>query len=159
MPLYRFGLALTRNESEAADLTQQTFYIWASKGHQLRDSSKAKVWLFTVLYRQFLAQKRHQARFVHNEEAPELAIADTETAASIVNQLDGAIAHEALLQLEDNLRAPLVLFYLQQHSYHEISAILEIPLGTVMSRIWRGKLKLRKRLAEEARRDLGAPLQ
>src|SRR5512134_3657493 len=45
-PLYRFALSLTRAESDAADLTQQTFYVWATKGHQLRDASKVKAWLF-----------------------------------------------------------------------------------------------------------------
>ncbi|HEY3216319.1 MAG TPA: sigma factor [Candidatus Eisenbacteria bacterium] len=45
--LYRFALSLTRSEADASDLTQQTFLIWGSKGHQLRDRSRAKTWLFT----------------------------------------------------------------------------------------------------------------
>ena len=57
------------------------------------------------------------------------------------------MAQKALLSLNEKYRAPLVLFYLQQHSYAEIAEILNIPVGTVMSRIWRGKLKLRKLLA------------
>src|SRR5262249_20576070 len=52
--LYRFALSLTCNENDASDLTQQTFYIWATKGHQLRDVSKVKAWLFTTLHREFL---------------------------------------------------------------------------------------------------------
>src|SRR5688572_15564417 len=66
-PLYRFALSLTRAESDACDLTQQTFYVWATKGHQLRDRAKIKTWLFTTLYRSFLVSKRRQYRFPHCE--------------------------------------------------------------------------------------------
>ncbi|HEX3626951.1 MAG TPA: RNA polymerase sigma factor, partial [Verrucomicrobiae bacterium] len=57
-PLYQFAYGLTRAEADASDLTQQTFYIWATKGHQLRDGSKVKTWLFTTLHREFLNMRR-----------------------------------------------------------------------------------------------------
>ncbi len=142
--LYRFGFAFIRNEADAADLTQQTFYLWAAKGHQLRDRSKVKAWLFTSLYREFLGQKRRESRFIDTEDSPESSTAETAFATDVIVKLDGAIAQKALLSLDENYRAPLVLFYLQQHSYTEIAEILNIPIETVMSRIWRGKLRLRK---------------
>ncbi|MBA3832768.1 MAG: RNA polymerase sigma factor [Chthoniobacterales bacterium] len=148
MPLYRFGLSLSRRESDAADLTQQTFFLWASKGHQLRDTSKVKTWLFTTLYREFLGRKRQQDRFVDSENNPE-AIAAQVVPASVVNQLDGDIVQRALLALEEIYRAPLTLFYLQQHSYKEIAETLDIPIGTVMSRISRGKAQLRRALVDD----------
>jgi RNA polymerase sigma-70 factor, ECF subfamily len=147
MPLYRFALSLSRQESDAADLTQQTFLFWAKKGHQLRDESKVKTWLFTSLYREFLGGKRQQDRFVDSETNAEAISAQT-VPATVVSQLDSDIAHHALLALEEIYRAPLTLFYLQQHSYKEIGEILEIPIGTVMSRISRGKEQLRKALAD-----------
>ncbi len=52
--LFRFGMSLTRSADAAGDLVQETFCIWAAKGHQLRDRSKAKTWLFTTLHRVFL---------------------------------------------------------------------------------------------------------
>ena len=52
--LYRFALSLTKNEAEAGDLTQQTFFILAQRSHQIRDTSKVKCWLFTTLRREFL---------------------------------------------------------------------------------------------------------
>src|SRR5437762_9943002 len=61
--LYRFGFSLTRNEADACDLTQETFYIWANKGHQLKDLGKVKGWLFTTLHREFLQMSRRQERF------------------------------------------------------------------------------------------------
>lgn len=147
MPLYRFALSLSRKESDAADLTQQTFYLWASKGHQLRDQSKVKTWLFTSLYREFLGRKRQQDRFVGADDGAE-AINAQAVPASVVSQLDGDIVQRALLALEEIYRAPLTLFYLQQLSYKEIAETLEIPIGTVMSRISRGKEQLRKALAD-----------
>jgi RNA polymerase sigma-70 factor (ECF subfamily) len=149
VPLYRFAVSLARQESDAADLTQQTFLLWATKGHQLRDPTKVKTWLFTTLYREFLGRKRQQDRFVESESSAEAVGAQT-IAASVVNQLDGDIVQRALLALEEIYRAPLTLFYLQHHSYREISEILQVPIGTVMSRISRGKDQLRKALADDA---------
>ena len=147
LPLYRFAFSLSRQESDAADLTQQTFLLWASKGHQLRDSSKVKTWLFTSLYREFLGRKRDRDRFVESEASLE-TIAQQSIPASVVDELDGQIVQSALHELEEIYRAPLTLFYLQQHSYKEIAEILEIPIGTVMSRISRGKDQLRKALTD-----------
>ncbi|MEO7725146.1 MAG: RNA polymerase sigma factor [Chthoniobacterales bacterium] len=148
-PLYRFALSLSRKESDASDLTQQTFFLWAAKGHQLRDATKVKSWLFTSLYREFLGRKRQQDRLVDIEDNPE-AIEAQAVPASVVEQLDGDIAQDALFALEEIYRAPLTLFYLQQISYKEIAETLEIPIGTVMSRISRGKAQLRKALADGA---------
>ncbi|MBA2241518.1 MAG: RNA polymerase sigma factor [Chthoniobacterales bacterium] len=146
MPLYRFGLSLSRHQSDASDLTQQTFWAWAKKGHQLRDRSRAKTWLFTTLYREFLARKRHADRFVETEDASQFE--PLHVASTVVDSLDAATVQEALHALNDRYRAPVTLFYMKQHSYREIAEILEIPIGTVMSRISRGKAELRTRLSD-----------
>src|SRR5277367_2941308 len=141
--LYRFALSLARNEADACDLTQQTFSIWATKGHLLRDASKAKSWLFTTLYREFISQRRREMRWPKEELSEvehELPCAMPET----VDCLESVQVMEALQSVDETFRAPLVLFYLQEHSYEEIARILEIPLGTVMSWLSRGKLKLQQ---------------
>jgi RNA polymerase sigma factor (sigma-70 family) len=145
-PLYRFAFTLSRNEADAADLTQQAFYLWAAKGHQLRDRTKVKTWLFTTLYREFLATRRKQERFTPCEEDVEAD--STPVPASVINRLDGQAAQKALLSLPETYRSPLTLFYLQEQSYREIAEILGIPVGTVMSRISRAKAALRKLLDE-----------
>lgn len=147
MPLYRFALSLSRKDSDAGDLVQQTFYTWATKGHQLRDVSKVKTWLFTTLYRSFLAARRHEERMVDLPDESEF-IEPPHIAPSVVNALDEATVQEALQRLEHRYRAPITLFYIQQHSYQEIAEILGIPLGTVMSRISRGKAELRRLLQD-----------
>src|SRR5437868_973561 len=70
--LYKFAFSLTGRESDAADLTQQTYYIWAVKRQQIRDSSKVKSWLFTTLHREFLQKTARITRF------PELGLEQTE---------------------------------------------------------------------------------
>lgn len=141
--LYRFAYSLAHNGADASDLTQETFSIWAEKGHLLRDSSKVKSWLFTTLYREFISKRRHETRWPEEEISTvenELPCAMPET----VERLEGAQVMEALQTIEETFRAPLVLFYLQEHSYEEIAQILEIPIGTVMSRLSRGKQKLQQ---------------
>ena len=148
--LYRFGMSLAKAPERAADLVQQTFCTWAEKGHQLKDRSKAKTWLFTTLHREFLSQLRRSKRFSEgglDEAAAERIPAEDGTDAE--RQMDGRRALELLYGLDENYRAPLTLFYLQQHSYKEIAAILDIPIGTVMSRISRGKEMLRKKMTAE----------
>ncbi|MGI8889955.1 MAG: RNA polymerase sigma factor [Chthoniobacterales bacterium] len=149
MPLYRFALSLSRQDADASDLVQQTFYTWAAKGHQLRDKSKVKTWLFTTLYREFLAKKRQADRLVHTDN-DSLFPEPIHLAPSVIDTLDADIVQKALLGLEERYRAPVTLFYMKQHSYREIAEILEIPIGTVMSRISRGKAALREALTDSA---------
>ncbi len=147
-PLYQFAFSLTREEADACDLTQQTFCIWAAKGHQLRDVSKVKTWLFTTLHREFLGARRRQSRFPHvelDQAAAELPV----VSPANVNQLDTAQLLEAMAQLEEIYRAPVALFYLQDSSYNEIAEILEIPLGTVKSRLTRGLARLYHLLSDK----------
>jgi RNA polymerase sigma factor (sigma-70 family) len=147
-PLYQFALSLARDESDACDLTQQTFCIWAAKGHQLRDATKVKTWLFTTLHREFLGARRRQVRFPHIElefAAPELPVVPPPT----VNRLDAGLVLDTLARLDEIYQAPVALFYLQDCSYNEIAEILDVPLGTVKSRLTRGLGRLHQLLTDD----------
>lgn len=147
-PLYQFAFSLTREEAGACDLTQQTFCVWATKGHQLRDASKVKTWLFTTLHREFLGSRRRQNRFPHVDlEGAENELPVVSPAA--VSRLDTAQMLAALSRLDEIYQAPVALFYLQDCSYNEIAEILGVPLGTVKSRLTRGLGRLHQLLADE----------
>src|SRR5205823_6316259 len=122
-PLYQFAFSLTHTEAEACDLTQQTFYIWARKAHQLRDASKVKTWLFTTLHREFLKTHRRLSRFPEQELD---AVGDglPAVAPAMVEQLDADRVLEALAQLPEIYRAAVALFYLDELSYKEIAEVL-----------------------------------
>jgi RNA polymerase sigma-70 factor (ECF subfamily) len=141
-PLYRFAMSLTRSEADAGDLVQDAFLLWANKGHQLQDVSKAKAWLFTSLHRAFLQKRRRATRFPQLEIS---AVADELPAMepSTVSGLDAQDVLELLSKVDPQYQAAVALFYLEDYSYNQIAEILEVPLGTVKSRIARGLAQLR----------------
>ena len=143
-PLYRFAFSLSGKRDDALDLTQNAFLKWARKGGTLRKRNKAKSWLFTVVYREFLDQARRSNRFP-NLELKEEILPDPDSGDSKTS-IDSGSAVAALAQLEEHYRAPLALFYFEHHSYAEIAEVLDVPIGTVMSRIRRGKDRLRNML-------------
>ena len=147
-PLYRFALGLSRSEADAADLTQRAFERFGEKAGAMRDKAKTRTWLFTTLYRDFLQQKRHDTRFPHAEldetlDATIVELPRGELAA------DASAAVAALNELEEPFRSTLILFYLQEHSYKEIAEILDVAIGTVMSRLARGKEMLRAKMISQ----------
>src|SRR5215831_15877315 len=145
--LYRFGLSLTGSEADAADLTQETFYIWANKGHQLQKPASVKAWLFTTLHREFLKICRRRNRF-SNESIDERTEELPGVAADCAERVDSQTLLRILGEIAEDFRAPLVLYYMEDLSYKEIADVLSLPLGTVQSRITRAKIQLLRRLNE-----------
>ena len=140
--LYAFGYSLAGNQDDASELTQEAFYRLLTKGAMVRDSSKIKSWLFTTLYRLFLSWERRRTLLPHFE----ISSVEDEIAPVTPEQMDvlqDSAVRDSLLELEERYRAPLILFYLNDHSYEEIASILAVPIGTVMSRLSRGKVLLR----------------
>lgn len=143
--LYRYALNLSRNHHDACDLAQQTFYVAQIRRGQLRDARRVKRWLSVTLHRLFLQRVRHETRFPKCD----VAQLDHELPAGATNHgaaLDADVVRGALTSLDENFRQPLALFYLEDRSYQEIATALAVPVGTVMSRLSRGKTMLRKKL-------------
>ena len=151
-PLYAFAYSLAGNQDDACELTQEAFARLLAKGGQLRDTSKVKSWLFSTLYRVFLGLKSRERRFPHLEissvdhELPHIA-------AERVDVMEREAVREALLKIDERYRVPLMLYYLEEHSYEEIARLLEIPIGTVMSRLSRAKALMRQSLAAELKHE------
>jgi RNA polymerase sigma-70 factor (ECF subfamily) len=145
--LFGFAMSLTRAESDAWDLTQQTFYTWAQKGHQLSDLSKVKSWLFTTLYRAFLMARRRQSRFTHceleavSEQLPSVS-------PELPDRMDHSQVLDALARVDEVFQPAVSLFYLEDYSYKQIAEILDVPVGTIKSRIARGIGQLREILSD-----------
>jgi RNA polymerase sigma-70 factor, ECF subfamily len=144
--LYRFAFSLAGNADDAGELTQETFARLLTKGGQLRDRSKLKAWLFTTLYRVFLGWKRQEIRHPHFE----ITSVESELPAvtpELVDRLENEAVGQSLLEIEERYRVPLALYYFENHTYAEIAGMLDLPIGTVMSRLARAKELMRKSLA------------
>ncbi len=147
--LYRFALSLSGHESDASDLVQETYYLLATKGHQLLDRTKVKSWLFTTLYRLFTGGRRRLVRF------PEHDLAEVEAELPIVppeppGNADWNTVSSCLQRLDEVFRAPIALFYLEDYSYNDIAEVLQVPLGTVKSRMARGIAALQSMMTDPA---------
>lgn len=149
-PLYRFALSLCGKPQDALDLTQNAFRKLACNSKKLRDPSKAKPWLFSTVHREFIDDYRHEQRFPKSQFDANLTIADENAPAPKGISLDAKQAVEALSQLDERFRAPISLFYLEDFSYKEIAEMLDLPIGTVMSRLRRAKDHLRKVIEKPA---------
>lgn len=141
--LYRYAYRLTGAVADAEDLTQQTFLVAQQKLGQLRQVESVRSWLFTILRNCYLKGFRRQLPMspagldLCIDEIPE---PDGEA------EIDRQQLQAALDTLPDDFKLVLLLFYFEEQSYQEIAEQLEIPIGTVMSRLSRGKSHLRKAL-------------
>lgn len=143
--LYRYAYRLSGSSADAEDLTQEAFRKAIHKLPQLRDPDRAKAWLFRILRNAYLHRVRDAKR---HRAVPLDAVGDLPMpAADEPPDIDPARLQEALNDLDETFRTPLILFYFEDFSYRDIAEQMDLPIGTVMSRLARGKVYLRSRLA------------
>jgi RNA polymerase sigma-70 factor (ECF subfamily) len=145
-PLYRYAYRLCGSCQTAEDLTQETFCLAQNKLHQLREQERAKSWLFTILRNAYLhrARSNKQEKHVSLDEIGEVP----ERSSEPMPVVESAQLQTALNELPEAFRTPLILYYFEEFSYREIAEQMNVPLGTVMSRLARAKTFLRQRLMD-----------
>lgn len=143
--LRRYARALTGERSRADDLVQDTLERALIKLHLWRPGSDMRAWLFTLMHNVFINQLRAQSARLTvelDDEAAQVAVRPTQTDGLEVRDLQAA-----LLRLPEEQREVLLLVGLDQMTYEETAGVLEIPVGTVMSRLSRARERLRGLLA------------
>ena len=160
-PLMSAALRLTRRRADAEDLVQDTLHrAWRSVASFQR-GTHFKAWIFRILRNAFINRGRREASapvavdFTETErpareETPQTLTELRELAAMSNEHFDDCVK-QAVERLPEEFRVPMVLFALGEMSYQEIADALEIPIGTVMSRLHRARARLREELTAYAR--------
>lgn len=144
--LYRYAYRLCGISADASDLVQETYLKAQRELSRLRDWSRAKPWLFCILRNTYL----HRLRVSKNHPVLSLDVLPAQPAPETLEppEFDAVQLQNILCELPEEFRTPLILFYFEDFSYRDIAEHMELPIGTVMSRLARAKNHLRKRLTE-----------
>jgi RNA polymerase sigma-70 factor (ECF subfamily) len=142
--LYRYAYRLTGSSADAEDLTQETFCTAQLRLAQLRNSASVKPWLFSILRNAYLHRLRDDRA---HPCVPLDGLGDVaETLPEVLPDLDPEQLQSALNELPEVYRTPIILYYFEDFGYREIAEQMDLPIGTVMSRLARAKAYLRNRL-------------
>ncbi|HLV89443.1 MAG: sigma-70 family RNA polymerase sigma factor [Acidimicrobiales bacterium] len=162
--LYSAALRMTRNPSDAEDLVQETFLKAYRAYDSFEEGTNLKAWLYRILTNTFINKYRADSRRPKQSELGDvedlymyrrIAVGDSSAASRSAEErvLEGLLEEDikrAVEELPENFRIPVLLADLEGFSYKEIAEILDIPIGTVMSRLHRGRKAMEKRLWDYA---------
>ena len=152
--LYNMAWRYTGNKYDAEDLLQETYYMAFKNYDQLRDNSKIKSWLFTIMRNTYLKSQRQYSQDKKAEyddgveyiDVLENAAQKVDLATAYERKIESEQIQLLLAEMPEKYKSPLLLYYMSEMSYQKISETLDLPMGTVMSRLSRGKQILKKRV-------------
>jgi RNA polymerase sigma-70 factor (ECF subfamily) len=163
-PLYAAGLRMTRNPADAEDLVQETMLRAYRAFNRFEEGTNLKAWLFRILTNAYIntyRKKQREPRKVSQDEVEEFDLYrqlkdhDPDMAITpetiVLDRLVDSDVLEAIDDLPEQFRLAVVLSDVEGFSYAEMAEIMDVPLGTVMSRLHRGRKTLQKRLWDVAR--------
>lgn len=149
--LYRTAVRLTRNQTDAEDIVQETYMqAWKSFA-QFEVGTNCRAWLYKILFNKFDHYRRKKAtKAKYFQEAEDFVFDNANYSAPVAEYLTDTQIINALDKLPEHYRLVVLLADVQEFDYKEIAEILNIPIGTVMSRLNRARTQLRKSLAKVA---------
>jgi len=153
--LLRISLKITKNMSDSEEAVQETFVIAHEKIDYLRDEDKVKNWLITItcnVCKRILRDKKKLVEVEYFESIIEQSVFDGiyyDPIKYIEKEEDGKTILGLIEELKDEYKQVLLQYYYCQKTYEEIAEYLNINIGTVKSRLWRGKNKLKVKISEE----------
>ena len=159
-PAYRTAYHLTRNEADAEELVQEAALLAYKGFDRFELGTNFKGWFMTILRNRFISgyrKKQREVPTVDLEDAPDLymyskslesglATQTSEPAKYVIERLDAEQVGDALAELPMEFREAATLYFTQDMSYQEIAGVLGVPVGTVRSRLHRGRKLLQKKL-------------
>jgi len=157
--VYRFALSLTRDPSDAEDVVQETYLRAYRSWHTFQNGSDGRRWLFTICRNVFLRSRERNRHEVELEDGDAEALSAMRLHQGMINDgTDSLLARidlapalkEALESLDEPFRSTVVLVDVEDQSYEAASEILGVPIGTVRSRLFRGRRHLQEKLKNYA---------
>jgi len=162
--LYAAAMRMTRNRADAEDLVQETFLKGFRSFHTFNEGTNLRAWLFRILTNTYINKYRKQQRSFDESDLGDIedlylykrmgtfedASIGRSAEESLMTMLPDDEVKQSLENLPENFRLPVILADVEGFSYKEIAEILEIPIGTVMSRLHRGRKAMQKALHDYA---------
>ncbi|HSL73787.1 MAG TPA: sigma-70 family RNA polymerase sigma factor [Ilumatobacteraceae bacterium] len=162
--LYSGALRMTRNRADAEDLVQETYLKGFRSYHSFTEGTNLRAWLFRIMTNTFINSYRSKQRrpdetdlgdiedlyLYKNLGAVQHSAAGRSAEETLMEMLPDDEVKQALEDLPDNFRLPVILADVEGFSYKEIAEMLDIPIGTVMSRLHRGRKAMQKTLHDLA---------
>jgi len=164
-PAYGYAMRLTRNRADAEDVVQEAALLACRAAHTFEAGTNFKAWFFRILVRCFYARHRTSKRrpeTVDLDDTPDLYLygnfrqtglgaSGDDPASILLDQMGTDQVVDAIRELPTEYGVVCTLYFMQEFAYHEIAEVLDVPIGTVRSRLHRGRKMLQKALWQVAR--------